>query len=230
MAERVGFQALYLSGGGVALHSLGMPDLAVTTLSDVVEDARRITRVVDGRRTPLLVDADTGFGGALSVARTVKDMEAIGVAGVHIEDQVAIKRCGHRPNKEVVSPKEMVARLRAACDARTSDDFFIMARTDAVGVEGMDAAIERARLYVSDGGADAIFAEALTSLEQYKVSAFECNHSDSTCRRLRRSRVMLRAALHGNATDTTTTPLRLSLPLCIRPDCARRPPRCLAGG
>eukprot|EP00793_Prasinoderma_coloniale_P006938 PRCOL_00001770-RA len=168
MAERIGYKALYLSGGGVALHSLGMPDLAVTTLSDVVEDARRITRVVDGRRTPLLVDVDTGFGGALSIARTIKDMEAIGVGGVHIEDQVAIKRCGHRPNKQVVPPMEMVARLQAACDARSDPDFFIMARTDAVGVEGMEAAIQRAKLYVEEGGADAIFAEALTSLDDYK--------------------------------------------------------------
>ena len=163
MAERTGYRALYLSGGGVAAGSFGVPDLGITSLNDVLEDVRRITFASS---LPLLVDADTGWGGAFNIARTVREMQRAGAAGVHIEDQVAAKRCGHRPNKAVVSKEEMVDRIKAAVDVRT-DDFVIMARTDALAVEGMDAAIERAVACV-EAGADMIFPEAMVELEQYR--------------------------------------------------------------
>jgi methylisocitrate lyase len=163
LAERAGFKAIYLSGAGVANASLGLPDLGITTLNDVLEDARRITRAT---RLPLLVDADTGFGSAFSIARTVRDMIAAGVAGIHLEDQVQAKRCGHRPGKALVDAPEMCDRIKAAADARTDDSFVLMARTDAHASEGLDAAIERARRYV-EAGADMIFAEALTHLDEY---------------------------------------------------------------
>nr|WP_086940155.1 methylisocitrate lyase [Thaumasiovibrio occultus] len=164
MAKAVGHQALYLSGGGVANASHGLPDLGMTTLNDVLDDARRITAACD---LPLLVDIDTGFGGALTIARTIKAMESAGVAAVHLEDQVAQKRCGHRPNKVIVSQAEMVDRVKAAVDARCDDNFVIMARTDAVAVEGMTSAIERALACV-EAGADMIFPEAIHSLAQYR--------------------------------------------------------------
>ena len=165
MAERVGHKALYLSGAGVANASFGLPDLGMTSLNDVCEDIRRITAATD---VPLLVDADTGWGGAFNISRTVKEMTRAGAAGFHIEDQVAQKRCGHRPNKEIVSQGEMVDRVKAAVDARTDEQFFIMARTDALQQEGLDAAIERAQA-CADAGADAIFAEAVHTLDQYKA-------------------------------------------------------------
>jgi len=165
MAKQVGHQAIYLSGGGVANASFGLPDLGMTTMNDVVEDARRITAATD---VPLLVDIDTGWGGALNIARTIREMERAGVAAVHLEDQVAQKRCGHRPNKEIVSKEEMVDRIRAASDARQDPDFFLIARTDAFAQEGLEAAIDRAKACV-EAGADAIFAEAVNSLEDYKA-------------------------------------------------------------
>jgi methylisocitrate lyase len=165
MAERVGHQALYLSGAGVANASFGLPDLGMTSLNDVCEDIRRITGATS---VPLLVDADTGWGGAFNIARTVKDMTRAGAAGFHIEDQVMQKRCGHRPNKEIVSLQEMVDRVKASVDARTDENFFIMARTDALQQQGLQAAIERAQACV-EAGADAIFAEAVYTLEQYKA-------------------------------------------------------------
>lgn len=165
LAERSGFRALYLSGAGVANASYGLPDLGITTLNDVLEDARRITGAT---QLPLLVDGDTGWGGAFNIARTVKELIRAGAAGVHIEDQVQAKRCGHRPGKMIVSKEEMVDRIKAAVDARTDPDFVIMARTDAFAVEGMEAAIERASL-CRDAGADMIFPEALTELDQYRA-------------------------------------------------------------
>ncbi|WP_273021688.1 methylisocitrate lyase [Rheinheimera sp.] len=165
MAERTGHQALYLSGAGVANASFGLPDLGMTSLNDVCEDIRRITGATD---LPLLVDADTGWGGAFNIARTVQEMTRAGAAGFHIEDQVAQKRCGHRPNKEIVSLDEMVDRVKASVDARTHESFFIMARTDALAQQGLDAAIERA-LACEAAGADAIFAEAVHTLEQYQA-------------------------------------------------------------
>ncbi len=165
MAERTGHQALYLSGAGVANASFGLPDLGMTSLNDVCEDIRRITGATS---LPLLVDADTGWGGAFNIARTVKEMTRAGAAGFHIEDQVAQKRCGHRPNKEIVSLDEMVDRVKASVDARTDESFFIMARTDALAQQGLDAAIERA-IACQDAGADAIFAEAVHTLEQYQA-------------------------------------------------------------
>ncbi|MGF1706327.1 methylisocitrate lyase [Enterovibrio baiacu] len=164
LAEQVGHQAIYLSGGGVANASFGLPDLGVTTLNDVLEDARRIT---DASSLPLLVDIDTGFGGAFSIARTIREMERAGVAAVHIEDQVAQKRCGHRPNKAIVSQQEMVDRVKAAVDARNDENFVVMARTDALAVDGMEAALERAQAFV-EAGADMIFPEAVNTLEQYQ--------------------------------------------------------------
>src|SRR6188768_2727641 len=155
MAKAVGFRALYLSGGGVAANSLGMPDLGISTMEDVLTDARRI---VDATQMPLLVDIDTGWGGAFNIARTIRSFERIGVAAVHMEDQVGQKRCGHRPGKEVVSRDEMVDRVKAAVDARTDSAFVIMARTDAAAVEGLEAAIERAVAYV-EAGADMVFPE-----------------------------------------------------------------------
>ncbi|MBU2113912.1 MAG: methylisocitrate lyase [Gammaproteobacteria bacterium] len=163
MAERTGHQALYLSGAGVANASFGLPDLGMTSLNDVCEDIRRITAATS---LPLLVDADTGWGGAFNIARTVKEMTRAGAAGFHIEDQVAQKRCGHRPNKEIVSLDEMVDRVKASVDARSDESFFIMARTDALAQQGLEAAIERA-IACQDAGADAIFAEAVHTLEQY---------------------------------------------------------------
>ena len=168
LAQRAGYKAIYLSGGGVAASSLGLPDLGITTLEDVLVDVRRITNVCD---TPLLVDADTGFGpSAFNIGRTVKDLIKAGAAAMHIEDQVGAKRCGHRPNKEVVSKGEMVNRIKAAVDARTDDLFQIMARTDAIANEGIDLAIERALAYIA-AGADLVFPEAITELSDYKKFA-----------------------------------------------------------
>lgn len=165
MATRVGHKAIYLSGGGVANASYGLPDLGMTSMNDVVEDVRRITSAVD---TPLMVDIDTGWGGAFNIARTIKEMEKGGAAAVHIEDQVAQKRCGHRPNKEIVSLEEMVDRVKAAVDAKTDDDFFVMARTDAFQMEGLNAAVERAQACL-EAGADGIFAEAVHTLDDYRA-------------------------------------------------------------
>ncbi|MEW5250251.1 methylisocitrate lyase [Microbulbifer discodermiae] len=165
MAERIGHKAIYLSGAGVANASYGLPDLGMTSLDNVLEDVRRITAASP---LPLLVDIDTGWGGAFNIARTVKEMIRAGAAAVHIEDQVAQKRCGHRPNKEIVSKGEMVDRIKAAVDARTDDDFFVMARTDAFAQEGLEAAIERAQACI-EAGADGIFAEAVTELEHYRA-------------------------------------------------------------
>jgi len=165
LAQQVGYKAIYVSGGGVAAGSLGMPDLGLNTLDDVLTDVRRITDVCD---LPLLVDVDTGFGpSAFNIARTVKALCKAGAAALHIEDQVGAKRCGHRPGKEIVAPDEMADRVRAAADARTDDDFFIIARTDAIAVEGIDAAIERALACVA-AGADGIFAEAANDLDTYR--------------------------------------------------------------
>jgi methylisocitrate lyase len=164
MAQRCGYRAAYLSGGGVAANSLGLPDLAISTMDDVLTDARRITDVCE---LPLLVDIDTGWGGAFNIARTIKQMIRAGVAAVHLEDQVAAKRCGHRPGKEVVRVEEMVDRIKAAVDARTDDHFVIMARTDALASEGLQAAIDRASAYV-EAGADMIFPEAVSDLTAYR--------------------------------------------------------------
>jgi methylisocitrate lyase len=164
MAKRVGYKALYLSGGGVAANSLGMPDLGISTMEDVLTDARRI---VEATQMPLLVDIDTGWGGAFNIGRTIRNFERIGVAAVHMEDQVGQKRCGHRPGKEVVPKEEMVDRVKAAVDAKTDRDFVLMARTDAAAVEGIDAAIERAVAYV-EAGADMIFPEAMKTLDDYR--------------------------------------------------------------
>ena len=168
LAKHAGYRAIYLSGGGVAAGSLGLPDLGISGLDDVLTDVRRITDVCD---LPLLVDVDTGFGSsAFNVARTTKSLIKFGAAAMHIEDQVGAKRCGHRPNKEIVSKEEMVDRIKAAVDARTDDSFFIMARTDALAVEGLDKAIERAVACV-EAGADGIFPEAMTELPMYKQFA-----------------------------------------------------------
>jgi len=164
LAEKTGHKALYLSGSGVAAASFGLPDLGITTLNDVVEDARRITRV---SKLPLLVDIDTGFGGAFNIARSIQELERVGVAGVHIEDQVAAKRCGHRPGKQIVSTEEMVDRIKAAVSARTDPNFVIMARTDSFANEGLDSALNRAAAYIA-AGADALFPEALCELKQYE--------------------------------------------------------------
>jgi methylisocitrate lyase len=164
LAERAGFRALYVSGAGVANASFGLPDLGVTNLADVCEDVRRIAAATD---LPLLVDADTGFGSALSIRRTIRELERAGAAGLHIEDQVANKRCGHRPGKALVDAAEMADRVKAAVDARADRRFAIMARTDAAASEGLSAAIDRANRYL-EAGADMIFAEALTSLDEYR--------------------------------------------------------------
>ena len=164
LAERVGYQAIYLSGAGVANASFGLPDLGMTSLDDVLEDVRRIT---GASSLPLLVDIDTGWGGAFNIARSIKGMIRAGAAAVHIEDQVAQKRCGHRPNKAIVPTSEMVDRIKAAVDAKTDADFIVMARTDALAVDGFDAVLERVTAFV-DAGADAIFAEAMTDLDMYK--------------------------------------------------------------
>jgi len=163
MAEATGFKAIYLSGGGVAANSLGMPDLAISTMEDVLTDARRIA---DATTLPLLVDIDTGWGGAFNIARTIRSMIHAGVAAVHIEDQVGLKRCGHRPGKELVPTGEMVDRIKAAVDARADPQFVIMARTDALAGEGLQAALDRCAAYV-EAGADMIFAEAVTELSMY---------------------------------------------------------------
>ena len=164
LAGRAGFKAIYLSGAGVANASFGLPDLAMTTLNDVCEDIRRITHASD---LPILVDADTGWGGAFMIARTIAEMSRAGAAGCHLEDQVAIKRCGHRPGKALVETSEMCDRIRAAVDGRECNEFVIMARTDAHAVEGQQAALDRAAAYV-EAGADMIFAEALMTLEEYR--------------------------------------------------------------
>jgi methylisocitrate lyase len=164
MAKQIGYKALYLSGGGVAANSLGMPDLGISTMEDVLIDARRI---VDATGMPLLVDIDTGWGGAFNIARTIKSFTQAGIAAVHLEDQVGQKRCGHRPGKEVVPLAEMVDRVKAAVDAKTDSTFVLMARTDAAAVEGIDSAIERACAYV-EAGADMIFPEAMKTLEDYR--------------------------------------------------------------
>ncbi|HEX4974683.1 MAG TPA: methylisocitrate lyase [Pseudomonadales bacterium] len=165
MAKRAGHQAIYLSGAGVANASYGLPDLGITSLNDVLVDVQRITSACD---LPLLVDIDTGWGGAFNIAKTIREMEKSGAAAVHIEDQVAQKRCGHRPNKEIVSTEEMVDRIKAAVDARQDNDFFIMARTDAFAQEGLEAAVERAQAYV-EAGADGIFAEAVKTEAHYRA-------------------------------------------------------------
>ena len=167
MAERVGYKALYISGGGVAAGSLGLPDLGISTLDDVLTDVRRITDATD---LPVLVDIDTGFGGAFNIARTVKSMIKYGAGAIHIEDQVLAKRCGHRPGKAIVAQAEMVDRVKAAVDAKTDADFVIMARTDALAVEGLQSAIDRACACV-EAGADMIFPEAMTDLAMYKQFA-----------------------------------------------------------
>ena len=164
MAERTGFKALYISGGGVAANSLGMPDLGISTMEDVLVDLRRITDVTT---LPVLVDIDTGWGGAFNIARTIRSFIKAGAGAVHLEDQVSTKRCGHRPGKEVVNTAEMVDRVKAAVDAKTDSEFVIMARTDALAIEGLDAAIDRACAYV-EAGADMIFPEAMTDLAMYK--------------------------------------------------------------
>ncbi|HHJ36555.1 MAG TPA: methylisocitrate lyase [Gammaproteobacteria bacterium] len=164
LAEATGFRSLYVSGGGVAAGSCGVPDLGITTLEDVLVDVRRITGVSE---LPVLVDVDTGWGGAFNIARTVRSMISAGAAAIHIEDQVQQKRCGHRPNKNIVSQSEMVDRIKAAVDARTDEDFVIMARTDALAVEGLEAAIDRAHACV-EAGADMIFPEAITELSMYR--------------------------------------------------------------
>ena len=163
MAKAIGHRAIYLSGGGVAANSLGLPDLGISSLDDVLTDVDRITHACD---LPLLVDADTGFGGAFNIARTVRSLTRAGAAGMHIEDQVATKRCGHRPGKAIVSKAEMVDRVKAAVDARTDENFVIMARTDALAVEGMESAIERGVACV-EAGADMVFPEAMRELGQY---------------------------------------------------------------
>ncbi len=164
MAEATGYKAIYLSGGGVAANSLGMPDLGISTMEDVLTDVQRIT---DRCTLPLLVDADTGWGGAFNIARTVRSLTRAGAAGMHIEDQVQSKRCGHRPGKAIVSQAEMVDRVKAAVDARTDSQFVVMARTDALAVEGLEGAIERAQACV-EAGADMIFPEAMTELDMYR--------------------------------------------------------------
>ena len=186
MAEKVGHQAIYLSGGGVAASSLGVPDLGITSLADVLEDAKRITQATS---LPLLVDADTGWGGSFNIARCVQEMIKSGVAGIHIEDQVSQKRCGHRPNKAIVSTSEMIDRIKSAVDAKTDSDFVIMARTDALAIEGMQSAIDKAKAFV-EAGADMIFPEALSSIEQYR------EFSDS-----------LSVPILGNITEFGKTPL-----------------------
>jgi len=165
LAQSAGHQALYLSGAGVANASYGIPDLGITTLEDVLTDARRVCSACD---LPLLVDIDTGWGGAFNISRTIKELEGAGVAAVHIEDQVAQKRCGHRPNKELVSADEMVDRLKAAVDSKRDPDFFIMARTDAYANEGIEGAVDRSSKYL-EAGADGIFLEAVHSLDEYKA-------------------------------------------------------------
>ncbi len=171
LAERAGFSAIYLSGAGVANASYGLPDLGMTSLNDVLDDVRRITSVTEA---PMLVDVDTGWGNAFNIARTVREMIRAGAGAIHIEDQVQAKRCGHRPGKELVTPQEMADRIKAAVDAKTDGKFVVMARTDAYSVEGLDAAIDRANLYVQ-AGADMIFAEAMKNIKEYRRFAKEVN-------------------------------------------------------
>lgn len=170
-AKRAGFHAIYLSGAGVANASYGLPDLGITTLNDVLEDVRRIMSAVD---LPLLVDIDTGWGGAFSIARTIKEMIKAGAAAVHIEDQVQAKRCGHRPGKALVEKEEMIDRIKAAVDAKTDPDFVIMARTDALANEGLNKALERISAYI-EAGADMIFFEGVRKLEEYQALTEQCN-------------------------------------------------------
>lgn len=165
LAEKSGFKAIYLSGSGVATASHGLPDLGITTMNDVVEDAKRVTSIC---KLPLLVDIDTGFGSAFNIARTVRELEKVGVAAVHIEDQIVAKRCGHRPGKQIVSKEEMVDRIKVAVSARKNPDFVIMARTDSLANEGLDKALERAEAYIK-AGADMLFPEACYTLEDYKA-------------------------------------------------------------
>ncbi len=174
MAERTGYKALYLAGAGVANASYGLPDLGITNLTDVLTDLRRVTDATD---LPILVDVDTGFGGAFTIARLVRGLIKDGAGAMHMEDQVQLKRCGHRPGKEIVSKAEMVDRIKAAADAKTDPNFFIVARTDALAIEGLDGAVDRACAYV-EAGADMIFAEACTELSQYKafVDAIDTPH------------------------------------------------------
>lgn len=186
LAEKSGHQAIYLSGGGVAASSLGVPDLGITTLQDVLIDVERITSTTD---LPLLVDVDTGWGGAFNIARMVKSMISARAAGIHIEDQVEQKRCGHRPNKELVTPAEMVERIKAAVDAKTDQDFLVMARTDALANEGIESALERALLY-QEAGVDAFFPEAVTEIDQYK-----------------RFREVIKVPILANITEFGNTPL-----------------------
>ena len=186
LAEKSGHQAIYLSGGGVAASSLGVPDLGITTLQDVLIDVERITSTTD---LPLLVDVDTGWGGAFNIARMVKSMISARAAGIHIEDQVEQKRCGHRPNKELVTPAEMVERIKAAVDAKTDQDFLVMARTDALANEGIESALERALLY-QEAGADAFFPEAVTEIDQYN-----------------RFREVIKVPILANITEFGNTPL-----------------------
>jgi methylisocitrate lyase len=171
LAERAGHRAIYLAGGGMATHSHGLPDLALTTMSEVLDDVRRITDACD---LPLMVDVDTGFGGVFNIARLVKGLIKDGAAALHIEDQVALKRCGHRPNKALVGAREMVDRIKSCVDARTDDAFFVVARTDSLANEGLQAAIDRACAY-AEAGADMIFAEACTELDQYRAFARAIN-------------------------------------------------------
>jgi len=171
LAEDAGYRAIYLSGAGVANASFALPDLGMTSLNDVVEDARRIT---DSTDLPLLVDIDTGWGSELNIARTIQQMIKAGVAAVHMEDQTSAKRCGHRPDKQLVSPSEMVQRIQAAVDARTDKNFIIMARTDALASEGLNAAMDRASQYI-EAGADMLFVEAVTTLDQYQEFAHRCH-------------------------------------------------------
>lgn len=171
MAKRTGYKALYLAGAGVANMSYGLPDLGITNLTDVLTDLRRLTDAVD---LPIMVDVDTGFGGPFTIARLVRGLIKDGAAAMHMEDQVQLKRCGHRPGKEIVSKEDMVDRIKAAVDAKTDNDFFIVARTDALAIEGLNGAIERACAYV-EAGADMIFAEACTELDQYKAFADAIN-------------------------------------------------------
>lgn len=174
MAERVGYKALYLAGAGVANASYGLPDLGITNLTDVLTDLRRVTDATD---LPVLVDVDTGFGGAFTIARLVRGLIKDGAAAMHMEDQVQLKRCGHRPGKEIVSKDEMLDRIKAAVDAKTDPDFFIVARTDALAIEGLAGAVDRAAAYV-EAGADMVFAEACTTLDEYKafVDAIDSPH------------------------------------------------------
>lgn len=175
MAKKIGHQAIYLAGGGLATHTFGLPDLAITNLSDVLSEVRKITDACD---LPLMVDVDTGFGGHFNIRRLVQGLIKDGAASMHIEDQVALKRCGHRPGKAIVSTQEMLDRLKASVDARTDESFFIIARTDAIAVEGIDRAIERAKQYL-EAGADMIFAEACHTLQDYQkfVQALDRPHS-----------------------------------------------------